>query len=160
MSKNGVFKKPALEQSTILDRTAKAKITLKGTTAGDTGIVGYADCESWEVVTEEGVAVTDAGAGLPTLDDDADPAVIGIGILCGDADYLQAFSIDLDSVSTTGSSLGAVTAFAVTWEGTGVTGVSALFNIWVSVSITGPDLDSAIGTVSFVCRAEYKARRG
>lgn len=167
MSKNGLFKKPGLEQSTLLDRVIKAKITLVTTTAGDTGIVGRSDVDGVSVFTEEGTGATSTAAdtldsdnGLTTLDDDGASGVIGIGVLCADASYVQAVRTDAGSCQVTGSTTWSSPGVAYTWEGTGVTGVSTSYNIWVTASLTNLDLDAAIGTASFVMILEYKARRG
>lgn len=167
MSKNAVFKNPGLESASNLIREVAFKVTIVTTTAGDTGIVGYTDVDGVRIFTEEGTGATsaaadalDSGNGLTTLDDDGASGVIGIGIMCQDADYLISCSVDPDSCAVSGATTWSSPAVDFTWEGTGTTGVSASYNIWLTASLTNLDLDAAIGTASFVCVVKYKARRG
>lgn len=76
----------------------------------------------------------DAQASLGTLDDDADPAVIGLIVTCGDA--AEFYASKTEKVS------GDLTAATPTKKGSSSTGVTAtLKNLAVSVSLAGVDID-------------------
>ncbi len=78
--------------------------------------------------------VVDAGHTFTTLDDDADPAVIGLLCMCGDA--VQFFESITRKIS------GDLTAATPTKAGVTTSGVTLLKNLAVTVSLAGVDIDN------------------
>jgi hypothetical protein len=91
----------------------------------------------------------DSEASLGTLDDDADPAVIGLIVTCGDAAefyecVVRKFSGDL-------------TAATVTKKGSSSTGVTTTAkNLAVSVSLAGVDIDANTNVQKLGCEFFYR----
>jgi hypothetical protein len=106
------------------------------------------------VFLEEGIdagtpASVDSGNGFGTLDDDADPAVIGVLVMCGDA-------AELYEARTTKKS-GDLTAATPTPCGASSTGVTASGNLAVTYSLAGVDID--LNTNVQVLGLEYFYRK-
>lgn len=134
--------------------------------AADTNVRGYTDTQDANLYLEIGgvqpsnaVASTsvlylaDAGAGFPTLDSNAAPAIIGSVIYCQDADQLI-----IQEVPTALIVSGTMTAGVVTKRGASSTGISASYNICTSISCTNLDLDSGAATSTFYLHTIWKSR--
>lgn len=94
--------------------------------------------------------VADSGNGFTTLDDDASPAVVGVLVMCGDADtfydaYVRKFSGDL-------------TSQACTKAGASTTGVTASYNLSMTFALTGVDIDNDTNVQKLGFEAFYKKR--
>ncbi len=99
--------------------------------------------------TDSGTAATvDSGANMTTLDDDADPAVVGFIGVVGDA--AEVYSIVTEKIS------GDLTDATFTLCGASSTGVSVSKNICYSQSMAGVDIDANTNVQKFNQHVYYR----
>lgn len=108
---------------------------------------------AFRIFIEEGTdggtpATVDSGANMTTLDDDADPAVVGFIATVGDAEEL--YTIVTQKIS------GDLTAATFTLCGTSSSGISALKNICYSQSMAGVDIDANTNVQRFTQELFYR----
>jgi hypothetical protein len=92
----------------------------------------------------------DSGNGFGTLDDDADPAVIGLLAMVGDAAELYECRVTKRS--------GDLTAATQTFCGASSTGVTASYNLAVTSSLAGVDIDANTNVQKLGCEFFYRRR--
>lgn len=132
----------------------------------DVDVRGYTDTQDSNLYLEIGSAqpsnavattsvlyLADAGAGFPTLDSNAAPAVIGSVIYCADAETFV-----LQEVPTALITSGTMTAGVVTKRGASSTGISASYNLCTSISCTNLDLESGVATSTFFLHTIWKSK--
>lgn len=101
--------------------------------------------------TDSGTPNTvDSDNGFTTLDDDADPAVVGLLAMCADASefyecVVRKFSGDL-------------TAATITKEATGDDAVTTSYNLSVTASLAGVDIDANTNVQKLGCEFFYRKR--
>jgi hypothetical protein len=102
--------------------------------------------------TDSGTAATvDSGANMTTLDDDANPAVVGFIAVVGDAQELYGLPV---TVILSGDG----TAFTPTLCGASTSGVSASYNVCYSQSMAGVDIDANTNVQKFTQEVFYLKR--
>ncbi len=90
----------------------------------------------------------DSDNGFTTLDDDADPAVIGLLVMCADA--AEFYECTVRKIS------GDLTAATITKEGTGDDAVTTNSNLSVTASLAGVDIDANTNVQKLGCEFFYR----
>lgn len=109
---------------------------------------------AFKIFIEEGsdsgtAATVDSGANMTTLDDDADPAVVGFIGVVGDC-------LELYGLPVTVKMSGDLTAATPTLCGASSTGITASANIAYSQSMAGVDIDANTNVQKFSQEVFYR----
>jgi len=155
--------KTSVEQNQLGREELYLKMRLVCTTVADAGIQffcvnssdveGYSDEDAQTIATKLGFTTTN-------LDDDAAAAIVGVHINVSDAAEVIEIRLCKDAIAASqvlvsGSTPGDLTAVTPILYGASNTGITSTSGIAFTLTLTGVDSDSAVGTIDFWIHVVY-----
>ncbi len=155
---------PFAEQLKLQVETLYLKLRVVCTTAADSSIKAFClNSGAVEAYSDTDGQTIAAALGFTTteLDDDAAAGIIGVHVPVVDAAELVDVRLCKDAVGSaavlsSGSTAGDLTSITVILYGASNTGVTASAGLAFTLTLTGIDLDSAIGNHDFWIAVSYK----